>query len=186
MVSKDAPDSFSHPFDVVTSHDERRKEPEDFLARRERQNALLGEAVHIGASALTEFDTDHETEAAHFRAELAFQGVAVRFHVPKKPVGGHDVEHRVGESARERISTECRAVRARRELEPVADDDGTHGESCGDALRETQDVGRQLVVLARKQSSGATEAGLDFIDDEKDSVLAAKRGRTGDEVVLGK
>ena len=59
--------------------------------------------------------------------------------------------------------------------QPPVDQNRPHGHTAGEALGQAHQVGLQVVVLAGKHPTGASEASLDLVDDEKHSPLATER-----------
>jgi hypothetical protein len=70
-------------------------------------------------------------------------------------------------------------MRALRKLPHRArESDRSHRQAAGDRLRDTEDVGNDLVLLEREHRPGPAEPRLDLVEDEQHAALAAQsRGR---------
>ena len=111
------------------------------------------------------------------RLQPLAQEAAALDHLRQEAVGQHDVEHRVGDRAGQRVAAEGRAVGAGGHAGRGArgGEAGADREAAAQPLGDGGDVGRDARLLAGEQRAGAAHAGLDLVEDQQQAVLVAQR-----------
>src|SRR5271163_4404262 len=171
---------------------ERRAETQRGVAGAQYQQALVERHLHqavaqvggafFGFLIADDFDADHQAFAADFADDFVAGG----------PIGGEAADEfahlrGVGDvipfeqaDRRERsgdangIASEGGSVRTGTPIHYAsASDDGAERHAGGDTLRSANNVWLDAGVIASPPLTGASHAGLDFIGDKQDAVLAA-------------
>src|SRR5439155_21302650 len=114
----------------------------------------------------------HQADAAHVLGANVPKGrskkVAHLGGVADQPIAFDHVQHGRGRGASERIPTKGRAVVARLEdVRARTGQTGPDGKAAAQALRQGHDVGRDARVLVREPPAGATQPGLNLVEDEQ-------------------
>ncbi len=135
------------------------------------------------AGVFVEFDTDKQPASANF---LDFRVVdfpepfhEIRAHffgVLDELVFGQDFEGGAGHGAGERVAAEGGAVFTRLEHAEdlgVGEDGGDGVKAARQGLAYEREVGFDVFVFFGKQLAGASETGLDFVEDEDDFIFIA-------------
>jgi len=170
---------------MILFHDQRRQEPHHIVARGHGEHpmrAQLRDEVRIRDP---EFETEHEPLSAQlledsgmFRDEagkLLTRVIRDALDMRQEIGREHDVEHRIAHRHRQRIAAECRGMGTRRHAggRSCCCKAGAHREAAADPLGDRHDVGRNPAPLMREQFARATDARLDFVEDEQHAALVA-------------
>lgn len=183
---EDTSDPFEGPFDLAAFDDQGRSKADHlgFGVFGEDASLHQGEAVIAGQACFRmEFDADQETASTDLLDEGALEGAqgfekeGTLFGSAAREVFVEDhIESFLGDGTGERIAAEGAAVIAgAKEAEDglLGDDSRDRVEAAAEGFSEDHDIGFDLVVFVAKELSCATEADLDLVGDQEDTVLVA-------------
>src|SRR5512146_504795 len=176
------------PVEVLARDDKGRRAAHDGLMRLLREHARgeekLADGARIGIARL-DIDAGQQALAAHGADRRALDRLEALHHMGAQIAGTLDQAFLLDDAQRDEpdrrgqgITAESRAMRAGREYVHQlarAEKGRNRQHAAAQRLAEDQPVRADLLVLEGEPRAGASEAGLDLVDDEEDVVLVAER-----------